>query len=87
VVFLQPSSNLLGSWLQPLLGLAGSYCRTGSAHSLPYHLQFAFVGPRRLAPDSASSAKRTIRRTVFRSEPDDRAIARIFSPVNHRRMT
>ena len=35
----------------------------------------------------ASSAKRTIRRTVFRSEPVDRAIARIFSPANHRRIT
>jgi len=35
----------------------------------------------------ASWAKRTIRRTVFRSEPVDRAIARIFSPANQRRIT
>src|ERR1700741_4199995 len=35
----------------------------------------------------ASSAKRTIRRTVFRSVPVNRAMARIFSPANQRRIT
>src|SRR5207302_1704839 len=29
VVFIQPSSNLIGSWLQPLLGLAHSHGRAG----------------------------------------------------------
>jgi hypothetical protein len=86
VVFVQPGSNLLASQLQPLLWLAAGDSRTRPAHMLPEHLELSFVGPRHFLPDSLFSAKRTIRRTVFRSAPVDRAIARIFSPANHRRM-
>jgi len=52
VVLLQPSSNLIASWLQPLLSLAGRHGRTGPTHPLPNRLQLAFVGPRHVAPDS-----------------------------------
>jgi hypothetical protein len=47
------SSNLIGSWLQPLLGHAGSDGRTGSTRLLLNRLQLAFVGPRHVAPDSS----------------------------------
>jgi hypothetical protein len=52
MVFTQPSSNLISSWLQPLLGLAHSHGRTGPTHALPYRLQLAFIGPGRIASDS-----------------------------------
>jgi hypothetical protein len=38
VVFVQPSSNLFGSWFQQLFGLAGDHNRTGPAHALSYCL-------------------------------------------------
>ena len=52
VVFVQPSSNLIGSGLQLLLHLAGSDGRTRPTYALPYSLQLVFIGPRRLALDS-----------------------------------
>jgi hypothetical protein len=52
MVFVQPSSNLLGSGPQPLLGFAGRNGRTRLPHSLPQGLELAFVRPRRLLPNA-----------------------------------
>jgi len=83
VVFVPPSSNLMGSGLL-LLGLASRdgrparpmHCRMACSLSSSGH------DVSRWSP--TSSAARTIRRIVFRSKPVDRAMARIFSPANHR---
>jgi hypothetical protein len=45
VVFVQPSSNLIGSGLQLLLGLAGSDGRPRPTDALPYGSQLVIVGP------------------------------------------
>ncbi|HVH72047.1 MAG TPA: hypothetical protein VNB49_13165 [Candidatus Dormibacteraeota bacterium] len=57
MVFLQPGSNVLGSRLQPLLGLAHGHGGSGPTQALPYRLQLAFVRPGRIAPDPGLLSK------------------------------
>jgi hypothetical protein len=52
VVFVQPSSNLLGSGLELLLDLAGSDGRPRPTNALPYGLQLVIVRPRHFVLDS-----------------------------------
>jgi len=49
VAFVPPSSNLIGSGLGLLLGLAGRDRRPWPTDTLPYGLQLVLIGPRRLA--------------------------------------
>jgi hypothetical protein len=79
-------TDLLGSRLEQLLRPADRNSHSGSAQALTDYLELALVRPGVSRPIPSLSAIRTIRRTVFRSAPVDRAMPRIFSPANQRRM-
>jgi len=86
-VFLQPQLNLWLPRQQCLFNRPLLACCPRSSHALSNLLELCFIGHALPGFSPTSCPKRINRRTVFRSEPVDRAIARIRSLANHRRIT